>query len=286
MRGKITFILLVIAAAFAASLAFAEGPEDGDADAGFGCELKFLLDTDTVLDEEHLLRQNLREAFQTGDEYKTIGAMYLDTEDRDFLNAGWINRIRLKDGKSKYTICYKKRYSVEGNDYEAALAAARADGFSPDDGRFSTEIDWGYSRMTLSFSTEVELKMKEKQNIDLLGYASAIRMIADNMPPEEKDLGDEGRGLQLLGRIQIAGPIHYRRYTGELDGYKVHIEIFPVPNGGGIEYIVELSAKCDDMEEAAEIRESFMDSLEKTGILTHKDGLKTQMILRGLSVIN
>ena len=55
---------------------------------------------------------------------------------RDFLNAGWINRIRVKEEKNKYTITYKKRYPVQDDDMEAALAAARDDGFSLYDEQF------------------------------------------------------------------------------------------------------------------------------------------------------
>ena len=240
------------------------------------CEIKLLLDSDLVLDEDQLLTQELRDYFQTGEEYKTIHVAYLDTAERDYLNEGWINRIRVKEGKKKYTLTYKKRYPVEDDHVEAALEEASRDGFSSSDSPFSAEIDWGYSKMTLSFSCDVGLKTDTIPDLDVLEEAEAVSMIQDHMPSMEAGLDVE---VTKADQMEIAGPIHYLRYSGMLGDYDIHIEIWPIPDGEETIPVVELSAKCDDVEEAAEEREDLIEILDEMGILMHSDALKTQMIL-------
>ena len=62
-------------------------------------EIKLLLDGDRVLDADHLLKKEFREAFQMKKQGETYLVVYLETPDIDYLNAGWINRIRAKLGK-------------------------------------------------------------------------------------------------------------------------------------------------------------------------------------------
>ena len=55
-------------------------------------------------------------AFQIEDEPERIDVIYLDTPARDCLKAGWVSRIRVKEGKPRYTITYKMRYPVQDGD--------------------------------------------------------------------------------------------------------------------------------------------------------------------------
>ena len=244
------------------------------------CEVKLLLDSESVLDEEHLLRKELKEAFRIGDGVQTISAVYLDTPERDFLDAGWINRIRVKEGKPKYTITYKKRYAVENNDLEATLAEARTDGFSLYDAQFPAELDWGYSEMTLSFSADVDVKTSGIPDIDLLERTDAAQMLAEQMPSEENDREAADWGKRMANSAEIVGPIHFLRYTGSIDDQSIRIEIWPVSVDNGTEYIVEFSAEAKTVEAAAALHSTYIEFLDEMGILLHRDGLKTQRILK------
>ena len=119
------------------------------------CEIKLLLDSEQVLGEDHQLTRSMLKAFQM-DEPRSIEVIYLDTPERDYLKAGWVSRIRVKEGKPKYTITYKMRYPVRDSDVDAALAVARADGLTLRESPYPAEIDWGYSKMTLSFAANAE----------------------------------------------------------------------------------------------------------------------------------
>lgn len=243
------------------------------------CEIKLLIDSSRVLDENHLLNESIREQLGIREEYQTIRAVYLDTPERSFLDAGWVNRIRQKQGKSKYTITYKKRYAILNNDIETALASALKDGFTPGDSRFAAEIDWGYSNMTLSFSSDIEIKIKELPDITKLTCSDAIQMLTDYMPLEEK------KNASVPESIQLVGPIEFLRYSGVLNGEEIRIEVWPIADTGGLRYIVELSAKYENPDEAAAIRNSIIKKLDEMGILIHRDALKTRLILNGLDTL-
>ena len=76
---------------------------------GLSCEVKFLLDPEKILDGEGHLKQEWEQAFGIAEEWRPIDVMYLETQDRDFQQEGWINRLRWKSGKKKAERTYKKR---------------------------------------------------------------------------------------------------------------------------------------------------------------------------------
>ena len=243
------------------------------------CELKLLLDSGRVLAAEHLLAPDILEAFGMDGTYETISAVFVDTPDRDFLGLGWVNRIRIRDDKPKYSLAYKRRFRVEDGDIEQALAEAREQGFTLYDAQFPAEIDWGYAQMNLSFSADADVKQEEIPDLEQLSLEDARRMLLENMPFEEMDPVSGGEAAELMAGAQMAGPVRFLRYTGSLNGQEAVIEIWPVPDGEGIRYITEWSSGFGTVEEAAEYREGAMAALEDLGILLHEDSLKTQMIL-------
>ncbi len=250
-------------------------------ETGPACEVRLLLDSGLVLDKDHLLTDEIRERFGIEKPYEAISVMYLDTEDRAYLDEGWSNRIREKEGKSKYTFTYKKRYAIEQTDIETALAEARADGFSLYDERFPAEIDWGYSSMVLSFSSDVDVKPPKKADLVLPDAPAAAEMMAEHMPQEEKNWGRAGWGTALAGTAESVGPIRFLRYTGTMGEQKVRIEIWPIPGEDGLIYLTEFSFTCDTVEEASGPREEAIALLDEMGILIREDSLKNQLILRG-----
>ncbi len=243
------------------------------------CEIKLLLDSSQVLGEDHLLTESMRKTFQIQEEPRGIDVIYLDTPSRDYLKAGWVSRIRVKEGKPKYTITYKMRYPVQDGDVDSALAAARADGLSLKS-PYPAEIDWGYSKMTLSFAATAEVKTETTPDLGQLSREKAVRMAVENLPSEVKAQEGEGPEEEHLKEIEAVGPVRFLRYEGALGKQSVRIEVWPIPSGSGeIRYTAELSRACKNMMEAAEKRIKLIEKLDGMGILIHGDNLKTRMIL-------
>ena len=245
------------------------------------CEIKFLLDSSQVLGEDHLLTGSMRKAFQIEDEPLCIEVIYLDTPARDYLNAGWVSRIRVKEGKPRYTITYKMRYPVQDGDVDSALGAARADGLSLHRSPYPAEIDWGYSKMTLSFASNAEVKTEKMPDLSLLSPSEAVRMAVQNLPSEVKQQNADALESDRIKEIQVVGPVRFLRYEGALGKQDVRIEVWPIPSETGeIQYTAELSRACKSLMEAAKIRIKLMEKLDRMGILIHGDNLKTRMILK------
>ena len=244
-------------------------------------EVKFLLDSDQVLNKEHLLKKEYRNYFNTDSDYLTMGMLYLDTDMQDFNNEGWINRIRIKEGASDFELTYKKRYSIQNGNTEEALALANQEGFDSTDTNYSAEIDWGYSKMTLSLSCKKEKSNKGYDNLELPKKNAAIDMIKDKMPGKEENWLYENWGKDIIENAKKAGPVYCYRYEGEYNGTDIDIEIVPIENqaSGETTYVTEVSFKEDDYTDASEIRENLMNDLDGLNILEHKDSLKTQLIL-------
>ncbi|MBO5534197.1 MAG: hypothetical protein J6B53_02205 [Clostridia bacterium] len=263
-------------------------------------EIKLLLDGDRMLDADHLLKKEFREAFQMKKQGETYLVAYLETPDMDYMNAGWVNRIRAKSGKKKITLTHKKRVEIRNGDIEAALKIAAEelpgmetllnpdretavngsadmseDGESP----FVIEVDWGYERMTLNLTHETDVRTESKVD-ELPERNEAVQMIARSMPDAEKDAVYPGWGTEKLETAQLAGPIRFLRYKGKMNESEIRIEIWPVQEENETAYIVEFSAECEEWAEAERVRKEAIDCLDEMGILLHTDALKTQMILK------
>ena len=104
-------------------------PSDDLSQYDLSYEVKLLLDSQKVLGDDHLLKEEWKQAFGITEDYLPIEVMYLDTPEKDFHREGWINRLRLKSGKKKAERTYKKRYPIAGTDIAAACEAAKKDGF-------------------------------------------------------------------------------------------------------------------------------------------------------------
>lgn len=241
-------------------------------------EIKFLLDSDQVLTDEHLLTDDFRALIGAGTDYRSIDVIYLETEGCDFLNEGWVNRIRWKEGKKKIECTCKKRYPLSGEDAAAirvALAQAEADGFVFSDTAYSAQIDWGFSKMTLSAEKEASGKHKDYHSLSQFSTADAIKFFEKTMPDEERDWGENRLGAAMLAQARKVGPLQYWRLKGSWEGTEVDVDICPMKDG----YITELSFKVKGLAAASALRERMMALLEEKGLLLHEDSLKTQMIL-------
>ncbi len=256
-----------------------EGAEAALSSLSFEC--KFLLDPDTVLDGEHLLKEEWKQALGLDGDPRPMEVIYAETEDRAFGGAGWISRIRWKSGKKKLERAYKKRYPVAGGDLAAALETARKDGFDLSDGRFSAEADWGFEEMALNLSYEKSGTFRDYEDLSRFTKEDAAQFLLEAMP-EEVLLQTEGVSAEdLPEKLRLAGPVRFDRLKGELLGREVTLEIWPVRQKDREEtaYIAELSFKADGLPDAEEGRKELREWLEEKGILLHEDSLKTGVIL-------
>ncbi|MBQ3378725.1 MAG: hypothetical protein IJG50_02545 [Clostridia bacterium] len=240
-------------------------------------EIHLLLDPDQVLDEDHFLKKEVRDEFATGKKYKSFGVVYLDTADRQFTQERWINRIRFREDKPEngFKVTYKKRYPITDGDVAAELRRAETEGFILSDDVWSPEVEWGYSSMTLSLSAEAAEDAGGYSGIAELPLNEAVSMIREKMPSEEKDWKTEGWGTDAIEAAQTAGPVMFKRYTGDHRGTEIRIEVWEIKD----KYITELSVKADDYNEAAAVREELINYLDNMGILLKEDSLKTQRIM-------
>lgn len=251
--------------------ALAEAADDIEIE---GVEVKFLIDPAKVLDADNNLTEEVLEMLGFTGKVKNRGMQFMETEDRAFGAEGWINRIRIKQGDEEYDLTYRKRYRVEDGDIAAALAKANADGLNANAEGYEAELDWGYNNLTLTISTETSVPKVGYDDTVLPNLEDSIAMISENVPELVRALG-----LDYANTV-VCGPVYYPRYTGELAGLELDIEICPVTNKAGeTKIICEVAFSVDTYEEAAVKRDEVTKILEDLGILLKEDGLKTQTII-------
>lgn len=244
-------------------------------------EVKYLLDSSKVLNSSKNLKSTYRDLFNTGSSYSKTSVLYLDTKDRDFNNEGWINRIRVKEDASEFELTFKKRYSVSGTNVNDALSTANSEGFTSSDTNYSAEVDWGYSKMTLSIKCEKTKSNKGYDDLELPSKSDAIKIVKDKMPGKEDDWLYSNWGTDTIDDASKVGPLQYKKYKGTYNGTEVVIEIWPITNQstGTTNYVTELSFKATSYSTASSLRSDLMNYLDNQGILVHGDSLKTQAIM-------
>lgn len=246
-------------------------------------EVRFLLDSDAVLDEDHKLKKEIRSEFDAGKKIKKFGVVYYDGTDRVFEREGWINRIRMQEGKADkgFELTYKKRYSISGTDVDEAVRRAGEEGFDLSGESWEAQVDWGFSSMTLSISLKEDVDSGGQESIAYLTPDEGRSMLEQHIPVEERDWGTVQWGNEALESAQMAGPVFFDRYNGKFGDSKVQIEVWEIPDleSGESMFITEISLTAEDCETAAGVREELAERLEELGILTEEDSLKTRKVL-------
>ena len=260
-------------------------PQRSDVDVGqkIETEVHYLLDSEAVLDEDHKLKKEIRSEFDTGKKIKTFGVIYIDGTDRAFEREGWINRIRMQEGKADkgVELTYKKRYPISGTDVDEAVRRAEEEGFDLSGESWKAQVEWGFSSMTLSISLKADVDSGGLESIADLDLDEGRAMLAQHMPVEERDWGTGQWGSKALESAQMAGPVFFERYNGKFGDSKVQIEVWEIfgPESGEERFITEISLTAEDCEAAAGIREELGERLRELGILTEENSLKTQKVL-------
>ncbi|MBO4394393.1 MAG: hypothetical protein J5800_08625 [Spirochaetales bacterium] len=265
--------LLKIAVMAIAILLFSAGAVFAAEKVNYTFEVKFLLDSEKILGSDHVPVKDLQDLFAVKKTNQRV-VLYIDSADRKFNDGGWINRVREKEGKKNVELAYKKRYAVQGTDIEGAIEKAIKDNPRITDGRYEAEIDWGYDKMTLSFTAEVKID-KPAGGLKGMSEADLLSNLLANMPDDEQGWMFAKFKSSKITDARIAGPVDYIRYVGSYKDVEIDIEVWNVKGT----YITELSFEADDIASATALRNEIMGILDGRGILLHKDSLKTQMIL-------
>ena len=218
---------------------------------------------------------------------------YYDTEDLALNNAGWTIRIRKKSNKKAQQCTFKKRYSkinkkstLTQGDVNKGVKKATREGFNtltPFIG--GCEIDYGFSKCTLSYSADYNIAETGKGNTDIPDSTTSIQFINTNKP---------AIFTEDISTIREHGAVTLTTYEGIFKGIiAVALDVMTIKDelGTGTETICEISFKLEDYTGVRyekqtdlmlvnKLREELRAVLVEKGYLLEKDGLKTNMILQ------
>ncbi|MDO7907516.1 hypothetical protein Q5741_13985 [Paenibacillus sp. JX-17] len=278
-RTTKSFAIAALSAVMLATGWQAPSTAEAAANAVPSYEVKFMLKADQVLKSDHSLQDQVENTFQIEEPAARQLVEYFDTASLGLNDSGWNVRFRKKEDKKKYEMTYKKRYTVTNGDITAALNQANRDGFTASDTNYDAEIDWGYSKQTLSFSNDKETAASK--GLVLPTSQEALQLLLANIPGKLDKTNSAGWGTATLKQSYAHGPISVSKYKGTFDGLETDIELWPIAkaDGTGTEDIVEISFKTDSYNTAAASRAKLLQLLEAKGWLVPADSLKTNLVL-------
>lgn len=281
-RRPLTACAVALAASFTVSLAVlgSATPALADSNAKPNYEVKIDLTT-SALDASHAPTSAVEAAFGISGSPKARSYEYFDTSALDLNAEGWDVRLRHKSG-SDFEESYKKRYPITGGDIDAALDEANAEGFDSSDTNYVAQVDWGYAKQTLSFSNEKSHSGSDYSGTSMPSASTARNWLVNEIPGKLDDWLDNNWGSDTLSAAQAHGPVTSQVWSGAWESSDdASIEVLPVraASGIGTEYIVELSFKVDDYDDAAKLHADSIAVADAHGWLYHGDILKTQTIL-------
>ena len=261
-----------------------------------GYEVKFLVNPDLILDSSTKQPNAEFLALFTGMALKgTTKMSYYDTEDLALNNAGWTIRIRKKSNKKAQQCTFKKRYSkinkkstLTQGDVNKAIKSTEREGFNTVNAKNflgGCEIDYGFSKCTLSYSADYNIAETGKGNTDIPDSITSIQFINANKP---------AIFTEDLATIREHGAVTLTTYEGTFKGIvAVALDVMTIKDelGSGTETICEVTFKLEDYTGVRyekqtdlmlvnKLREELRAVLVEKGYLLEKDGLKTNMILQ------
>ncbi|WP_310501560.1 fibronectin type III domain-containing protein [Paenibacillus qinlingensis] len=277
----------VIMASTAAALLLTGGilsPQQASAANGTpNYEVKFNLNPSIVVDSSHNLISSVRSQFSTGSSSKAYRVQYMDTATGALDAQGWSDRIRKKSSDSTHQFQYKKRYPITNGDINGALTTAANDGLNSSASGFEFQVDWTYSKQTLSVQYEKDVTVSgySGSGLNAPNLATSRSVSVSNAPSQFKNWTSSGWGTTQLNNSVIYGPIDFKRYEGTYEDLDLDIEVWTILNAAktGTEDIVEASFKTDSLSEATSVRTALMNVLSTKGWLVQSDVLKTSLIM-------
>ncbi|WP_149093858.1 histidine phosphatase family protein [Paenibacillus terrae] len=225
-------------------------------------EIKFLLDGNQVLSDEHELRVDLVHLDQAA--HQQLDIRFLDTPALDLYHAGWILRGRLKQGKDQWEITYKKRINLsESKNIEQAMRLMEESGFNLNDPSLSKEVDWSGEHQSLNLSYEV------KVNVSALNHPDDWKAIFLKHAPEPLRREQEGKFTEMLTKTNLFGPIIAHKYKGEWSGIQESAEVWNVAGSS----IVEITTEATGSVAAQSSHDLMKKLLQQQDLLPLQPGM-------------
>ncbi|AKU18724.1 hypothetical protein VV02_07315 [Luteipulveratus mongoliensis] len=270
--------MLTVALTATALASAAQAPAHADANATPSYEVKLNLGTSALTSGAPSAA--VRSAFGLSSTRTKRSYEYFDTSGLALDQQGWSVRLRHKDGKD-FEETFKKRYAVSGGNIDAALTQANGEGFDSSDTNYDAEVDWGYSKQTLSFSNEKGHSDSGYSGTSMPSEATGRGWLVAEIPGKLDDWGSGGWGGDTLSASRAHGPVTSTVWKGTWKGVETEVEVLPIKNasGTGTENVVELSFKTDDYSTASSLRGQAISTSDAPGWLLHTDILKTNLIL-------
>ena len=243
-------------------------------------EVKLLLNPATTLGSDHKLTSAVRTQFGMPTTVTKMNVQFLD-DDEQIYDEGWSPRIRKTEGEGDFELTYKKRYAITGGNINAALTTANTEGFNAGDTGYDAQVEWGYTKQTLSISRKKTASDSGYSGMDLPGTSASRDMLIDEAPDKFDDWLFNGWGTDLLGTSRIYGPVLAKRSIGTYSGLQLFIEVWPILNaaGTGTEDLVEASFKTTSSSTASTKKAALQTLLQSKGWFLAQDSLKTQLIM-------
>ncbi|MDY8022017.1 histidine phosphatase family protein [Paenibacillus polymyxa] len=197
-------------------------------------EIKFFLDGNQVLTDEHELRVDLVHLDQAA--HQQLDIRFLDTSALDLQRAGWILRGRLKQGKDQWEITYKKRIGlIESENIEQSMKEMEESSFDLNDPSLSMEVDWSGEHQSLNLSYEV------KVNVSALHHPDDWKAVFLKHAPKplRRERWGELNFTTMLSQTSVFGPITAHKYKGEWSGIQESAEVWNVAGSSIVEITTE-----------------------------------------------
>lgn len=247
-------------------------------------EVKLFLDPDAALNSNNQLKSSVRDYFDMPETKTKMSIQYLDTDSLELNEEGWAARVRKMEDftDQEFELTYKIRYPITNGDIDAALAQAALDGFDAGENDYEAQVDWGYTKQTLSFSNKKIVEKSGYDGMELPTKSDSRSMLIDNAPGKFENWLYTNWGSDKLDIADKYGPVDAKRWIGTWQEQELYIEVWEIieEDGTGYDYIVEASFKTDSRTDAATLKTQLQNELTQQGWFLPTDELKTQMILQ------
>ena len=162
---------------------------------------------------------------------------------------------------------------------DGALTTANQQGWDITDDNYEAQVEWGYTKLTLSMSLKKDVDANGLGDTDLPKTQDSRSMMIDKAPGKFVDWSYDNWGTDKLAASRIFGPVLAKRSTGTWNGFELDVEVWPIKSGSSTTYIVEASFKTDDRNVASSQKANLQALLQSKGWFLAQDSLKTSLIM-------
>jgi hypothetical protein len=159
------------------------------------------------------------------------------------------------------------------------LTTANQQGWDITDDNYEAQVEWGYSKLTLSFSLKKDIGANGLGDTDLPKTKDSRSMLIDDAPGKFEHWSYNNWGTDKLAASRIYGPVLAKRSTGTWNGFKLYVEVWPIKSGSSTQYIVEASFKTADRNTASTQKANLQAFIQSKGWFLAQDSLKTSLIM-------